>query len=135
MSTMTIDPSAVAGPRPIRASRRVRVSGRARSLPTRSVPARVRLTRRGRAVVLVLALGVLLGAMVALGGFATATRTGGSPQPVRVIEVHDGDTLYGIAGRIAEPGQVRAMVHRIEELNSLPGSSVQAGQKLAIPRQ
>ena len=45
-----------------------------------------------------------------------------------------GDTLYGIAAELAEPGEIRAMVHRIQELNSLPGGQISEGQKLAVPR-
>jgi predicted Zn-dependent protease len=98
-------------------------------------PAPVRLTRRGRVVVLLAALAVALVAMVTLGGMAIATRDGGTPPPVHVVEVQPGDTLYAIAGQIAKPGHVRDMVQQIEDLNSLPDASLQAGQKLALPVQ
>ena len=71
--------------------------------------------------------------MVAFGGWATASRDAGTPEPVRVVEVQEGDTLYDIAGRVSQPGQVREMVHHIQQLNSLSGGSLQVGQKLAIP--
>lgn len=93
----------------------------------------VRLTQRGR---IVLVLGFLVAAfvvMVAFGGWATATHDSGTPEPVRVVEVQEGDTLYGIAGRVAEPGKIREMVHHIEQLNSLSGAGLQVGQKIAIP--
>jgi hypothetical protein len=93
----------------------------------------VRLTQRGRVV---LVLGFLVAAfvvMVAFGGWATATHDSGTPEPVRVVEVQEGDTLYGIAGQVAEPGKVREMVHHIQQLNSLSGAGLQVGQKLAIP--
>ena len=51
-----------------------------------------------------------------------------------IVEVQPGDTLYGIAGDLAEPGDMRAMVHRIQQLNSLPGGQITEGQKLAVPR-
>ena len=51
-----------------------------------------------------------------------------------MVEVAPGDTLYGIAAELAEPGEIRAMVHRIQSLNSLPGASIAEGQKLAVPR-
>jgi predicted Zn-dependent protease len=92
------------------------------------------LTRRGR-VLLVLAF--LLAAMVAMvvsGGFASAGREAGTPEPVRVVQVQPGDTLYGIAGELARPGHVRDMVHRIQQLNSMSGSSLQVGDSLAVPR-
>jgi hypothetical protein len=102
--------------------------------PRRPVPRAVRLTRRGRAVVILVFVAFALAAMTAMGGWATATLSGGTPEPVRVIEVGPGDTLYGIAGDLAKPGDVRAMVNRIQELNSLPGGQISEGQKLAVPR-
>ena len=93
----------------------------------------VRLTQRGRIVVLTTFLLAAFAVMVALGGWATATRDAGAPDPVRVVEVQPGDTLYGIAGQIAGPGEVRAMVHRIQQLNSLPSADLQVGQRLAVP--
>jgi hypothetical protein len=93
----------------------------------------VRLTQRGRIVFVLGFLAAAFVVMVALGGWATATHDAGTPQPVRVVEVQEGDTLYGIAGRVAEPGKVREMVHQIQQLNSLSGGGLQVGQKLAIP--
>jgi hypothetical protein len=93
----------------------------------------VRLTRRGRIVILLGFLAAAFAVMVGLGGWATATHDGGTPEPVRVVEVEPGDTLYDIAGQVAEPGKVREMVHQIQQLNSLSGASIQVGQKLAIP--
>ncbi len=94
----------------------------------------MRLTRRGRIVLVLAFLGLALALMIPFGGWATATLTGGTPEPVRVVEVQPGDTLYGIAGDLAKPGQIREMVHRIQELNSLPGGQIVEGQKLAVPR-
>lgn len=93
----------------------------------------VRLTQRGRVVFLMTFLAAAFAVMVAFGGWATATLDAGTPEPVRVVEVQEGDTLYGIAGRLAEPGEVREMVHHIQQLNALPGGGLQVGQKLAIP--
>lgn len=93
----------------------------------------VRLTHRGRVVVLLTFLVLAFGVMVAVSGWATASREAGTPEPVRVMVVQPGDTLYAIAGEIAGPGEVRAMVHRIQQLNSLSGANLQVGQKLAVP--
>lgn len=95
--------------------------------------ASVRLTRRGRIVVLLAFLTAAVIVMMSLGGWATATRDGGTPEQVRIVEVQPGDTLYGLAGDIAEPGEIREMVHHIKELNSLPGSGLVVGQKIAVP--
>ena len=83
-----------------------------------------------------LVLGFLLAALIAMvisGGFATATREAGTPEPVRVVQVQPGDTLYGIAGELARPGHIRDTVHRIQQLNSMSGSSLQVGDTLAVP--
>ena len=95
----------------------------------------VRLTRRGRIVFLLAFLAAAFVMMVGVGGWATATRDTGTPEPVRVVEVQPGDTLYDIAGRVAEPGKVREMVLHIQQLNSLPNATLQVGQKLAIPKE
>lgn len=97
--------------------------------------ATVRLTRRGRIVFLLAFLAMAFVVMVAVGGLATATRDAGTPEPVRVVEVQPGDTLYDIAGRVAQPGKVREMVLHIQQLNSLSGATLQVGQKLAIPQE
>jgi LysM domain len=113
-------------------ARRVRVRAAARQpAPARTA---VRLTRRGRLVLVFAFLALAVALMIPLAGLATASLTGGTPEPVRVIEVAPGDTLYAIAAELAEPGQIRAMVHRIQELNSLPGAQISEGQKLAVPR-
>ncbi|MCW2761804.1 MAG: Peptidoglycan-binding LysM [Marmoricola sp.] len=112
-------------------ARRIRVAA---VKPRRAAPRAVRLTRRGRAVAVLFFLGAALALMLPMSGWATATLTGGSPEPVRIVEVAPGETLYGIAADLAEPGQIRAMVHRIQELNSLPGAQITEGQKLAVPR-
>ena len=116
-------------PRPQPQAKRVRV--RATSQPA---PAAVRLTRRGRTLLVLAFLGLAVALMIPMSGWATASLTGGTPEPVRVVEVAPGDTLYGIAAELAEPGEIRAMVHRIQELNSLPGGQIEEGQKLAVPR-
>jgi predicted Zn-dependent protease len=94
----------------------------------------VRLTQRGRVVFVLAFLAAAFVVMVAFGGWATATRDTGTPEPVRVVEVQPGDTLYGIAGQVAEPGHVREMVLHIQQLNSLSDAGLQVGQKLAIPK-
>lgn len=94
---------------------------------------RVRLTRRGRLVFLLAFLGLIAALMVTLGGVAAATFESGTPEPVRVIEVGPGDTLYDIAGDLSGPGEVQQMVAHLEQLNGLDGPQLQVGQRLAIP--
>ena len=105
-----------------------------RSRSDRPEAAPARLTRRGRTVLVLTFLAIALGLMIPFGGWATATLTGGTPEPVRVVEVQPGQTLYDVAGQVAKPGHIREMVYRIEELNSLPSATISEGQKLAIPK-
>ena len=122
---------AVPAQRVPQAARRVRaVAVKPRPVAPRSV----RLTRRGRVVALLTFLALALAVTTLMGGWATASLSGGTPERVRVIEVAPGDTLYDIAADIAQPGEIRAMVHRIQELNSLPGAQISEGQQLAVPR-
>jgi len=69
------------------------------------------------------------------GGRSAATGERGAKVPTRTVVVHEGDTLWGIASQVAGPGQVRDMVYRIEELNSLPGPELAVGQEIAVPRR
>ena len=94
----------------------------------------LRLTRRGRLVVV---LGALLLAF-AIGVFVTAagsvaTQQPGTPEPTQIVQVGSGDTLWGIASELADDGEVRAMMQRIERLNALDSSVLQAGQRLVVP--
>lgn len=93
----------------------------------------VRLTRRGRVVITLLLLGLVLVAAVLLGGTSVATGDAGTDVPTRTVVVDEGDTLWQIAGEVAESGEVREMVHRIEKLNSLSGPALVEGQELAVP--
>ena len=82
-------------------------------------------------IVMVLVLAVFL----AMGGSSAATRQAGDPQPTRTVEVRSGQTLWGIASELAEPGQIREMVYTIERLNSLPDATLTEGQVLAVPAE
>ncbi len=93
----------------------------------------VRLTRRGRAVLVLAMLVLLLVALTVFGPHSAATGEKGTPVPTRTVEVGEGDTLWGIAADAAKPGETRAMVHRIEELNALPGPELTVGQEIAVP--
>ncbi|GAA2146911.1 hypothetical protein GCM10009844_23590 [Nocardioides koreensis] len=93
----------------------------------------LRLTRRGRLVVLALAMLVALGLGLALAAGSVATEEPGTPEPTRVVMVGAGDTLWGIAADIADDGGVRTMIDRIERLNALDSGMVVAGQRLRVP--
>ncbi|MGZ4449777.1 MAG: LysM peptidoglycan-binding domain-containing protein [Nocardioides sp.] len=122
MSTMTLSPTLT------------RSTTGSTTRPAPGAAGDVRLTRRGRGVVLVLALLVLLAAGWLLGGGrSAATEHPGAPTPTRVVMVGAGDTLWDIAAGLAGDGDVRAMVATIEELNALDSAFVDAGQRLRVP--
>jgi hypothetical protein len=92
----------------------------------------VRLTPRGRR--LVIALGLMLAALVGMvGGRATAAAV----EPVaavRTVVVGPGDTMWGFAKAVAEPGEdVRDVVLAIQELNGMRTAALVAGEPLLLP--
>jgi hypothetical protein len=96
----------------------------------------VRLTRRGRAAVLLAGLVIALVVGVVLGAGSVATEQPGTPEPTRIVMVGSGETLWDIAGdaALATGGDdVRAMVKRIERMNALESGMVRAGQRLRVP--
>jgi hypothetical protein len=129
MSTMTMSASCATH---TRAPRAAGALGPTRPAP-RSGAGPVRLTRRGRLVVLALSLLLVLGLGVCWAAGSVATERPGRPEPTRVVMVGTGETLWGIAAEIAEDGQTRAMVEKIEDLNALDSAMVEAGQRLRVP--
>lgn len=127
MSTYAINPRAARGHG---ASRRPTGQGPAEFV--RGTGA-LRLTRRGRLVAVVLLLGVVLAVLTVFGSHSAATGDAGVPVQTRTVEVGEGDTLWAIASEVAKPGEVREMVHQIEELNALNGSALSVGQEIAVP--
>ena len=93
----------------------------------------VRLTRRGRLVVFVTSLFLVLAVAFMLAGGAVGTGSAGEPAPTEVVQVAPGDTLWGIASEVATDGDVRSMMTEIERLNALESASLSAGQKLRVP--
>ena len=93
----------------------------------------VRLTRRGRLTLLVMFVGLAFAVLTVFGGHSVATGEAGEPVQTRTVVVDEGDTLWGIASEIAEPGEVREMIHHIKELNALPSESLMRGQEIAVP--
>jgi LysM repeat protein len=101
--------------------------------PARTPAAAVRLTRRGRVVLLLVMLALLLAVLTMFGSRSAATGESGTPVQTRTVEVGEGDTLWGIASKVSAPGRVRETVHEIEELNALEGPAVAVGQQIAVP--
>ena len=93
----------------------------------------LRLTRRGRMVVLLAALAFVLVLGILLGGVSTASEEAGVARPTEVVVVDDGDSLWTIAADVADAGEVRSMMKEIERLNALESPALMAGQKLLVP--
>jgi nucleoid-associated protein YgaU len=89
--------------------------------------------RRRLARTLVVATTVSSGLAV-LAGHATAGASRPAPHPVRVYVVQAGDTLWGIATRVAGPGaDPRPVVDRLIAANGLAGPDVAPGMVLRLP--
>jgi len=98
-------------------------------------PSGMRLNRRGRLArtFVVLSLAVVLASVFGLKAGAGTTGAVGAPTPFIEVTVAPGDTLWSLATRMADGGDVRAMVDEISIVNSLPSAELQAGQKVRIP--
>lgn len=92
-----------------------------------------RLTRRGRAVVLVLTLLAVLAVGVAFASGSVATSEQGAAIPTEVVVVAPGDTLWDIAAAASDGGDVRNMMDRIEQLNALDSVMLAAGDRILVP--
>lgn len=117
--------------RPARREVPARRDGDARRPGTAGGEGRLHLTRRGRVVVALLGLAVVLGGLV--GGRAVAD----GPQQATEVTTHavqSGETLWQIAASVAGPGEdVRDVIVRLQQLNDLADASLQAGQVLLLP--
>ncbi len=95
----------------------------------------LRLTRRGRAL-LVLVLAVVLLSAFSLGraGSQAADQAGGggAASPASTT-VQPGESLWSVAERIAPDNDTRQVVAQIRRLNDLSGSQLQVGQQLLLP--
>ena len=123
MSTLVISPVRTFDERPLR-----RPTARA------AARGRVRLTRRGRLAVFLVALAAVLMAGVFLGAGSVATQERGESVPSSVVMVAPGETLWDIASRRTPTGDdVRNVMYDIKRLNALGSSSVMAGQRIRVP--
>ncbi|WP_157382919.1 LysM peptidoglycan-binding domain-containing protein [Nonomuraea coxensis] len=114
----------------MRRLRRVRRRAEAAAAP-------VRLTRRGRAVV------VVAMALLSLGGFWLGSRAAGHAAVKVVVpahaglpwvEVREGDTLREVADALSEGEDSRAVAEAIMRLNGLSDLVVRPGDRLYVPR-
>lgn len=101
---------------------------------------RLRLTRRGRAVIAVLVslpLVIALALLALNGGGATAT-SGVVQQSVAqqsTVTVQAGQSLWSLAGTLAPEANPADVVADILTINGLDSASVQPGQVLVVPQR
>jgi hypothetical protein len=96
----------------------------------------VRLTRRGRVVVLLALITLLLAAfsLGRVGSQAAPKGKGGATAQLSQTVVHPGESLWAVAHRVAPGHDPRAVVDQIADLNHLESGALQPGQLLLIPR-
>ena len=92
----------------------------------------LRLTKRGRLVVLVFVVVSLFTALIMFGSFANATATNAGPATA-VVVVQQGESLWSIAQSIAPNADPRATINDIKDLNGFNDSVVSAGQSIVVP--
>jgi LysM repeat protein len=121
MSTITLDQTRI-----------VNVT-RVDSRPRQAAP-QLRLTRRGKTVVLGLAAAIIAVTAVLFGPSSNATGEAGVAYETTTLRVEPGQTLWQIAASANPNGDIRATVDEIVELNALPNaSSLQMGSQIAVP--
>lgn len=107
-----------------------------RPIRTAVTPPYPRLARRGRMVVTGVSA-LLIGALsVGLATAAQATRSG-SASPGRYLSkvaVLPGQSLWSLAEAYDPDVDTRQVVQQIEQLNSMAGDQVRAGEVLWVPR-
>ena len=95
----------------------------------------LRLTRRGRVVVITLLATLICVAFLAGRSGVSAASTGTArPTPYAQTTVKAGETLWAVAKRVAPGHDPRATVDQIRALNHLATGGLQVGQQLLLPR-
>lgn len=117
--------------RPARAPRPAGPVRQGRAVAARPAQGDLHLTRRGRVVMVLLALVVVLAGVMGGRAVADGPERGTEVQP---YAVQSGDTLWQIASTVAAPGEdVRDVIIRLQDLNGMSGSDLSAGQVLLLP--
>jgi hypothetical protein len=96
---------------------------------------RLRLTRRGRAVLTALAaLPLVIGALVfALNGGGAVATSEQTHVAFQHVTIESGDSLWSVAERIAPSADPRDVIADLVQLNGLDSGVVSPGQQLAVP--
>lgn len=97
-------------------------------------PTSTRITRRGRLVLTLALVGLLLAAFSLGRADAPQAATEAAPAPAVVqTTVQAGDSLWTVAQRVAPESDPREVVQQLRTLNELSGSGLQVGQQLLLP--
>jgi len=92
----------------------------------------VRLTRRGR-VLVVLTVLVMLVVGFSMGRVSSQAADSAGAIGPRTVTVQPGESLWALATRIAPHVDPRLVVTQIEQLNHLRSPQLMAGQPLRVP--
>ncbi len=95
----------------------------------RAVSSRIRLTRRGRVLLLVLAAVAVYAAF----GLGRASAGAHTPPHASAVVVQRGDSLWSIAVREFPNSDPRDVVGELKSLNQLSSAGLVAGQRLRLP--
>jgi LysM repeat protein len=98
-------------------------------------PAKLRMAKRGRAVLLTIVATPLVIAALAFGinaGGATATS---SSTPLAKVTVVGGETLWNVATQIAPNADPRDVISDLMSVNRLSSAEIYPGEQLSIPAQ
>ncbi|GAB5080310.1 LysM peptidoglycan-binding domain-containing protein [Arthrobacter sp. AD-310] len=116
-----------------------RVSGRSTKQSQTAPLPPLRLTRRGKIVLIGIPLVLLAALLLSLAGFFNSpAKASDSAQDIMVtptvtVTVQPGESLWAIAGTVAPERDARDVVAEIVQLNNLSAAAVQPGQQLFIP--
>jgi LysM repeat protein len=100
---------------------------------------RLRLTRRGRIVLIGFPAILLSALLISLAGFLNAPAKAADSvselalTPTVSVTVQPGESLWEIAGAVAPQRDRRDVVADIVQVNNLDGASVMPGQQLFVP--
>lgn len=110
-----------------------RVHGGTTAASRPTVGGRLRLTTRGRAILLVMLASCALTLLVLADAPVLAASWPLDTAPLEQITVLPGQSLWSIADAHAESLGIRDLMVEIERLNELDGSTLQPGQRLLLP--
>ncbi|SLJ92843.1 LysM peptidoglycan-binding domain-containing protein [Arthrobacter sp. P2b] len=99
----------------------------------------LRLTRRGKVVLIGIPLVLLAALLLSLAGFFNSpAKASDAPEdlsvtPTVTVTVQPGESLWAIAGTVAPDRDARDVIADIVQLNNLPAGAVLPGQQLYVP--